>query len=206
MEHRGFDFEETLADQFAADGRDDTAAAAKRLARFLAHDQVEITLAIAQFDIGKAVIFFRQRQQRLGKDGHLTGVDRQLAARGAADDALDTDQVAEIEQLHQRDLFGRQEIFVVENLDFTGRVMEVDEHAAVAVGADTAGHGDLILGHRPDRQIGIARFQIFRLGAALEAIGIGIDPHRPDCLQFLDPRRAEQIVVFAFVSHQTPSL
>ena len=71
VQHRGFNFKKTTFDQNPADAGDDAAAAAQRLAAFLAHDQIEIALAIAQLDIGEAVEFLGQRQQRLGQDGDL---------------------------------------------------------------------------------------------------------------------------------------
>ena len=86
----------------AAHRRDDPAAPAQRLAALRVHDQVEIALAVAQLDIGEAVIFLGQRPQRLGQHGQRRRIDGQLAARGAADQALDADQIADVEQPHQR--------------------------------------------------------------------------------------------------------
>src|SRR6185437_16610344 len=112
-----FDFEETARGQEAADRGDDAAAVAQRRAAILAHDQIEIALAIARLEIGEAVIFLRQRQQRLGRSRDLGGIDRQFAARRAPHLAFDADDVAEIEQLQERDLFRREEILVTEDLD-----------------------------------------------------------------------------------------
>src|SRR6185312_13541252 len=79
LEHRRFDFEETARGQEAADRGDDAAAVAQRRAAILAHYQIEIALAIARLEIGEAVIFLRQRQQRLGQQRDLGGIDRQFA-------------------------------------------------------------------------------------------------------------------------------
>ncbi len=170
----------------------------KRLAALRVHDEVEIALAVAQLDIGKAVEFLRQRQQRLGKDRHLAAVDRELAARRAAHDALDADEIAEIQQLYQRQLLGRKIVLVAEDLDLAGDIVEIDEHAAVADGADATRHGDAILGDRARRQRSIARLQFLGFGTALEAIGIGVDAQRLERLELLDPRGAELIVGFCF--------
>ena len=67
VQHRRLDFEIAARDEMAAHRGDDPAAPAQGLAAFLVHDQVEIALAVAQLDIGEAVKFLGQRQQRLGQ-------------------------------------------------------------------------------------------------------------------------------------------
>ena len=67
VQHRRLDFEKAALGQPAAHRRDDAAAPPQGLAALRVHDQVEIALAIAHLDIGEAVIFLGQRQQRLGQ-------------------------------------------------------------------------------------------------------------------------------------------
>ena len=52
---------------------------------------------------------------------------------------VDADDVADIEEAHERELLGRKVILVTEDLDLARRVVEIDEHAAVAHRADAAG-------------------------------------------------------------------
>src|SRR5665213_1296644 len=66
VQHRRLDLEIALLDEAAAHPGDDLAAPAQGGATLLAHDEVEIALAVARLDIGEAVEFLGQRQQRLG--------------------------------------------------------------------------------------------------------------------------------------------
>ena len=65
------------------------------------HDQIEIALAIAHLDVGQAVPFFRQRQQRLGQQREFLHPDRQFVGLGAKQIAAHADQVAHVQQLKQ---------------------------------------------------------------------------------------------------------
>ena len=42
-------------------------------------NEVDVALAVAQFDVGEAVPFFGQRQKVLGEEGELFDVDAELA-------------------------------------------------------------------------------------------------------------------------------
>ncbi len=63
----------------------------------------------------------------------------QLAARGAAHQTVDADQIADIEQPDDRQPDGIEQVAVAEDLDLARGVVEIDEHAAVADGADPSG-------------------------------------------------------------------
>src|SRR6185437_10505044 len=201
VQHRRLDFEEAALDEDAADRGDDAAAAPQGLAALLAHDEIEVALAVAQLDIGEAVEFLRQRQQRLGQHRHLAAVDRELAARRAADDALDADEIAQIQELHESELLGREMVLVAEDLDLAARIVEIDEHAAVADRADAPRDRDAILRFGTRGETGIARLQLLRRCRDGEAIGIRIDAHRAQRFELLDPRETERVFFVAFVGH-----
>ena len=63
MHHGCFNFKIVVIQHVLPNKADNAAALAKQIPDFGIGDQVEITLAIAGFNIGEAVPFFRQRQQ-----------------------------------------------------------------------------------------------------------------------------------------------
>ncbi len=94
-------------------------------------------------------------------------------------------------------------ILVAENLDLAAGIVEIDEHAAVADGADAPCHRDAVLRLGPGRQPGIALLQLLGRRGDGEAIGIGVDAQGAQRFELLDPRRAERVffLFFAFFSH-----
>jgi len=200
MQRRGLDLEIAARQQKPAQRRDDPAAPAQRLAALWVHDQVEIALAVAQLDIGQAVIFLGQRPQRLRQHCQRDGVDGQLAARRPPDPALDADQIADIQEAQQRQVFGGQKVLVAEDLDLAGGVMQVDEHAAVADRPNPPGDADLFLGLRAGRESGVALLQRGGLVRPREAHRIGIDAHAAQRGEFFQPDPAKRIVLFAFLA------
>ena len=66
-------------------------------------EQVDVALAIAQFDVGQAVELLRQREHGLGEEGQALDVHGELAGAGAEQVAGDADVVAEVEQLVERE-------------------------------------------------------------------------------------------------------
>jgi hypothetical protein len=131
-------------------------------------------VAIADLDVGEPVILFRQRQQRLRQHLDALGVDRELAPRCPPHHALDADDVAEIDELHQCELIGREKIFVAEDLDLARSVVQVDEHAAVADGADAPGDRDTLAAAGAGREPRMPALDRLRLDRAREAVGVGV--------------------------------
>ena len=127
---------------------------------------------------------------RIG-DGH--GVDGQLAARGAAHQPLDPDQIADIEQTQRRQPCGIEKVAMAEDLDFARGVMQVDEHAAVAHGLDPAGDAHPLGGLRAGRQSGMAPLDLGRLVGAGEGVGVGVDPERPEPVELAQTDGAQRI-------------
>src|SRR5438045_28988 len=84
---------------------------------------------------------------------------------------------------------------MAEDLDLAGGIVQVDEHAAVAVGADTPRDAHSVLGLGAGRQGGIALFQRRGLVGPLEADRIGLDPHATQRFQLAEPHLAKRIFV-----------
>ena len=75
----------------------------KDFAAFEIGKEVDVTLAIAQFHVGEAVEFFRQREHGLGEEGESLNVDCELSSPGAEEIAGDADVVAEVEEFVERE-------------------------------------------------------------------------------------------------------
>jgi hypothetical protein len=148
--------------------------------------------------------FFGQRQERLRQHGDAAAVHRELAPRRATDLPLGPDDVAEVEELQQRKLLGREMVLVVEDLDLARGVMEIDEEAVIAQGADAARDGDDILGDGTRRKIAVALLDRLGLGCPGKHARIGVAAEPPQLLELLEARGAELVVV-AFVCHGFPS-
>ena len=196
VQHRRLDFEIAALDQPAAHRRDDAAAPPQSLAALRVHDQVEIALPVAQLDIGQPVILLGKRAQRLGQHRQMLGVDGQLAARRAPHEPLDADQIADIEQLQQRQVVGAQIVLVRENLDFSRGVVQVDEHAAVADRADAARDADALAGLGAGRRVGVAPVEFGGLVLARKADRIRVDAHTAQRFELVEPHPAERVVGF----------
>src|SRR5262249_8737775 len=130
--------------------------------------------------------------------------DGELAARRAADMSGDADEVAEIQELHEGELLGVEELLVAEDLNLARGIVEVDEHAAIAVGADAAGQGDLVRRRRAGRQLGIFALGLPRQVAALETVGEGVDPLGLERLQLLQPDAAKLVLFRHYPASPSP--
>ena len=58
LHHRGLDFDEAVRVESAAHRLHQLRALQKNFADFRIHDQIDVALAVAQFDVGEAVPFF----------------------------------------------------------------------------------------------------------------------------------------------------
>ncbi len=149
----------TLGFQEIADGAHQPAAALEDRADFFIHHQVEVALAVADFDVGEAVPFFRQRQQRLGEELQVLRVHGELAGLGAEQIALDADQVAQVEELVKLEVAfadGVQSHVDLQALATSGQVGKTCL-AVRANGHDTArnAHRDLARGEFFGRERGV---------------------------------------------------
>ena len=99
MHHRRLDFEEAPCVQPAPHRAEDARSRHEDLARFRGHDQVDIPLAVALFDIRQSMPLVRQWPQRLGQQPQRVALQRQLTGPGAHQGALRGDDVADIPSL-----------------------------------------------------------------------------------------------------------
>ena len=90
-------------------------------------EEVDVALAIALFDIGQTVPFLGRRQQALGEERDLLGEDGQLAGLGVAEPAVDSDQIAQVEQFDDAPAFVADLFLADEDLDPLGPVAKVEE-------------------------------------------------------------------------------
>ena len=133
LQHRRLDLDEALVVEEAADRRDDARARDEQLARLLVGDQVELALAVAGLDVLEAVVLLRRRAQRLGQQRPVLDLERQLAAAGAEDGAVDADQVAEVERDEPVERLLAEHVRARLQLDAPDAVDEVEErHLALA--------------------------------------------------------------------------
>ena len=121
---------------------DDLARACTKISlRFRIRDQVQIALAVADFDVFQAVPFLRHGQQNLRKERELLGVNAQLAGAGAEQIAFDADDVAQIEHFVQLVFALRNRVLADIDLQALARLLQVQEAglAHAAHGLDAAG-------------------------------------------------------------------
>ena len=107
-------------------------------------EEVDVALAIAQLDVGEAVIFLRQREHGLGEKGEPLDMDGELAGAGAEEIAGDADVVAEVEELVEREALLADGVEADVNLQALAALLQRGE-ARLALGADghdAAGDGD----------------------------------------------------------------
>ncbi len=83
---------------------------------------------------------------------------------------------------------------MAEHLDLARDVVQVDEHAAVAHGADPAGDPHPLGCLGPGRQPGMAPFELGRLIGAGKGIGIGVDPERLEPVELGEADFAQRIL------------
>ena len=124
VHHRRFDFHEAVAGHVIADRRDNGRTGAESEARFLVHDQVDITLAVLQFLVGQAMELVRQRTQRLGQQADFAGLDRQFAGLGLHQRTDDAEDVTQIPALECGVVFFADLVACDVNLDAAGKILQ----------------------------------------------------------------------------------
>ena len=97
LQHRRFHLDVAAFVEVVADRRHHLGPHREDLARALVRHQVELALAVAHLRVGDAVEEVGRVAQRLGQQRALAHLDRQLAAFGHVEVALDPDQVADVE-------------------------------------------------------------------------------------------------------------
>ena len=206
LHHRRLDLEIAAAVQKGANRSEHTTSDAEHLPRVGIDDQVEIALAVARLDVGQPVPLLGQRQEALGQELERRGPDRQLVRLGAEDATLDADEVAEVEQLEDREIALGQRVLADVDLDPRLPVGD-DEEVGLA---EAANRQDPAGGARPrllrlERLSGLPAVgldQLFDRVGALELSWIGIDAELAQRLEIL-PALADQVgLAKMFVGHR----
>jgi hypothetical protein len=96
LEHGRLDLDEAPLVEPAAHLADHLRPQDEQLARLLVGHQVELAVAVAQLDVGEAVMLLGRWAQRLREHAEVHA-QRQLTAAGAQHAALCADQIAEVE-------------------------------------------------------------------------------------------------------------
>ncbi len=97
LQDRRFQLDVAALVHVVADRRQHLGAQLEDLARALVRHQVELALAVAGLGVGDAVEEVGRVAQRLGEQHALAHLDRELAALGHVEVALDADDVADVE-------------------------------------------------------------------------------------------------------------
>ena len=84
-------------------------------------------MPVAQLDVGEAVVLLGRRAQRLGEQRPAVDPQRELAALRPERDALDADQVPEVEPDEPLERLLAEHVLARVELDPAGAVLEVEE-------------------------------------------------------------------------------
>ena len=104
LHHGRLDFEIAARVEELAQRRKDLAAHLEHFAGLRVDDQIEITLAVADLDIGQAVPFFRHRHVAFCEELQARRPNRQLVGARAKQMSFDADDIAEIQQSKQLEI------------------------------------------------------------------------------------------------------
>ena len=145
-QHGCLDLHEVTLCKEAADAGNNLRALDEDVAGSVAHDQVDVALAIAHIGVLQAVELLRQGSQRLGQQGQLFSMDRDLTGLGLEDKALDTDDIADIHLLEA--LVGILADLVAGDVDLDAAVsvLDIAERGLAhnALEHHAAGDGDIL--------------------------------------------------------------
>ena len=190
MKHGGFHFHKAALFKERAEGADDFAALAEDVADFRVGDEVHIPLAVADFDVGEALVLFGQGAERLGKQGHLITGEGQLVGLGAEKLPMHAHDVADVELFEILVGFLTHKIFGRVALDTAAAIHKMEERdlAERAVGDDAPGTGERLV-------------QFFELGGGT---GFVFGPDGPSVMRLHEPiemKRDPGIHEFAGFDH-----
>ena len=147
LHHGSFDFNEVAVGEEGADGGDDLRAEEEGVHRFGVGEEIDVTLAIAEFGIGEAVEFVRRGQEGLGEEAEGARPDGDFAGFGVADLAFEPGDVGEFEEFG----FGPggaaavgvdEGAFGEADLEVAGAVADFDEDEFSGVAEEDDASGD----------------------------------------------------------------
>src|SRR5215218_4714988 len=145
LKDRRLDLDEALVVEPPARLGDRRAALAKELARLRVGDQVELAMAVPKLRVLEAVELVRRRAKALGQERPTGEPERELAAPGLEGDAVDADDVAEVEAGEALVLGGAQHVRPGVKLDPAGAVGEVDERRLSVAAPRDDSTGDAVV-------------------------------------------------------------
>ena len=143
LHHRRFDLEEPAFIEEATDITDNGGAGPKGIARHLAHNKVEVTLAVLGFGVRQAVIFLGQRPQRLRQQADVVHLDRELPGLGLEQRSFGAEDVADVPFL---------EVLVARLAHGVARDIDLDQSRHV-LQVRKAGLAHDPAGHHPPRHL-----------------------------------------------------
>src|SRR5204863_10194779 len=142
--------------------------------------------------VGQTVPLLGRREQALGQERERLGEDGQLARPGVTEPAVDTDQIAEVEELSELPAQLADLLLADEDLDAAGPVAEFeeDDFALTAAEHDPAGDADHRTGLVATGHVGRGRRTDFpdRL-VAIESLTPRIQPQVRDPPELLQAYR-----------------
>ncbi len=160
LQDGGFHLQAAGVVEVAAHGGDDPGPLDEGLLHLGVNHQVYITLAVAEFRVGEAVVDGTvgiglddgEHPQRLGQHAQRAGMHRQLAGLGDEGEAGDADDVADIQQfledgvVERLVLSGADVVPLDIDLDAAGVVLQFDERGGAhdAAAHDAAREADVL--------------------------------------------------------------
>ena len=150
LHHRRLHFDEAARFQLPAQRRDDSRARDEDLAHVGIGDQIQIALAVARLHVFQAVPLLRHGEQRLAEELQLLRVDAQFAGARAEEIAFHADDVADIDQLEEREIALAHGVFLDVDLQALAVLLQVREAglAHVTQRHQAPGDADAHLGHK----------------------------------------------------------
>ena len=176
LHHGGLDFEEAALVQEIPDELYDGGALAEDLPGTVVDQEVHVALAIARFDVLKAVIFLREGPHGFGQQPHLGGFDSQFAGLGAEQFSGHADDVSDFEFFEDAVRLGPEVVTGGIDLDFAAGVLDVEERdfSEGSVGHDAAAEreGQRFPGKDLFVLVPVGLDDVPDLGGAAEIVGI----------------------------------
>ena len=141
LHHGGFNFDVAARVEEGADGFHDLAALDEDVAHLRIHEEVDVALAVTEFDVGEPVPFLGERQQVFGKEGQFFDVNAELAGARAKQITARADVIAEVEQFVKVESFFTDRVFFHVDLEALALLLDVRESglAHEADGHDASG-------------------------------------------------------------------
>src|ERR1700722_6147364 len=127
LHHWRLDLDESLGIERAAHRLHEFGPLEENVAHLRIHHQIDIALAVAQFDVGQPVELFGQWQQVFAEEGDLLDMNREFAGARAKEISADPDVIAQVEQLVQFETLLTPRVSLHINLQLLSVLLQVRE-------------------------------------------------------------------------------